>query len=210
MLTLYGTKGPCSAAIEAALDLAGLTYRQVDTASCAPVNGLVELTRTNPKAQVPTLVLADGSILTESAAILIHLGLCHPASGLMPSDPARRAQQICGLVYIAANCQAGAGILNHRDNFHCDVDEPTRTSLLTRGRASLHELWETFADQFPFTPWLAGDRLGALDLLAATVSMWNGARRHLEVARPEFHALLLRVGCDPRIAPVWKRNWVRG
>ena len=60
--------------------------------------GLEELRRINPLAQIPTLVLDDGSALTESAAILIHLGLAHPESGLIASDQARGAQQIRGLV----------------------------------------------------------------------------------------------------------------
>ena len=59
-----------------------------------------------------------------------------------------------------------------------------------RGRARLHELWEIFADQFPATPWLSGERLGALDILAATVSKWSGARKALAESRPAFAALL--------------------
>ena len=208
MLTLFGEKGTCSAAVEAALELAHLTYTFVDTAPCMPLSGLARLKQVNPKAQVPTLLLEDGSILTETAAILIHIGLSRPRSRLLAVDPTQRAQQIRGLVYIAANCDAGVGILNHRD-FNQGADEPTRSAKLARGRAYLFELWETFADQFPATPWLAGERLGALDLLAATVSMWNGARKHLEVARPEFSALLTRVTQDPRVASVWRRNWLR-
>ena len=76
-----------------------------------------------------------------------------------------------------------------------------------RGRARLHELWDVFADQFPATPWLSGERLGALDILAATVSMWSGARKHLAQSRPAFSALLARIEADPRIAPVWARHW---
>ena len=82
MLTLYGSPGSGSAAVEAGLDIGGLAYRTVDAASWKPSPpGLDELRRINPIAQIPTLVLDDGSILTESAAILIHLGLAHPASG---------------------------------------------------------------------------------------------------------------------------------
>ena len=103
MLVLYGTNGSGSAAAEAALDIAGLDYRKVDAASWKESPGLEELKRVNPLAQIPTLALEDGSVLTEVAAILLHLGLAHPASGLVASEPARRAQQIRGLVYIAAN-----------------------------------------------------------------------------------------------------------
>ena len=76
-----------------------------------------------------------------------------------------------------------------------------------RGRARLHELWEIFADQFPATPWLSGERLGALDILAATVSKWSGARKALAASRPEFAQLLARIEAEPRVAAVWARHW---
>ena len=169
--------------------------------------GLEELKRVNPLAQIPTLVLDDGSVLTEVAAILIHLGLAHPQSGLLASDPSRRAQQIRGLVYIAANCYAGIGILDYPDRWYPDPDDAVKKAMQARGRARLHELWEIFADQFPATPWLSGERLGALDVLAATISMWSGARKALAQSRPEFSALLARIEADPRVAAVWARHW---
>ncbi|MDQ2736460.1 MAG: glutathione S-transferase, partial [Pseudomonadota bacterium] len=57
MLTLYGIKGSGSAAVEAALEVAGLAYRQVEAASWKPSPGLDELKSVNPLAQIPTLVL---------------------------------------------------------------------------------------------------------------------------------------------------------
>ena len=76
-----------------------------------------------------------------------------------------------------------------------------------RGKARMHELWQVFADQFPATPWLSGDRLGALDILAAVVSKWSGARKALAESRPAFSALLARIEADPRIAAVWARHF---
>jgi GST-like protein len=207
MLTLFGTKGSGSASIEAALEIAGLAYRKVEAASWQPSPGLDELRRVNPIAQIPTLVLDDGSVLTESAAILIHLGLAHTESGLIASEPARRAQQVRGLVYIAANCYAGIGILDYPDRWYPDPDDAVKKAMQSRGRARLHELWQIFADQFPAAPWLSGERLGALDILAATVSKWSGARQALASARPEFAALLARIEAEPRIAAVWARHW---
>src|SRR4051812_6084057 len=111
MPTLYGTRGSGSAAVEVALAIAGVDATLVDAASWQESLGLDALKRVNPLAQIPTLILDDGSALTESAAILIHLGLAHPQSGLLASEPVQRAQQIRGLVYIAANCYAAIGIL---------------------------------------------------------------------------------------------------
>jgi GST-like protein len=209
MLTLYGTRGSGSAAVEAALAVAGLDAKLVDAASWQESPGLEALKKVNPLAQIPTLVLDDGSILSESAAILIHLGLVQPESGLLASDPAARAQQIRGLVYITANCYAGIGILDSPERWDPDPDEAARQAMQARGRARLHELWQIFADQFPARPWLSGERLGALDILAATVSMWSGARKALAASRPEFSRLLAGIESDPRIAAVWARHWPR-
>jgi len=207
MLTLYGSKGSGSASTEAALEIVGLAYRKVEAAQWQPSPGFDELRRVNPVAQIPTLVLDDGSVMTESAAILIHLGLAHPQSGLLGADPARRAQQIRGLVYIAANCYAGIGILDYPDRWYPDPDDAVKQAMQTRGRARMSELWQIFADQFPASPWLSGERLGALDILAATVSKWSGARMALAESRPEFAAVLARIDADPRIAPVWAQHW---
>ncbi len=207
MLTLYGAKGSGSASTEAALEIAGLAYRTVEAASWQPSTGLDELKRVNPIAQIPTLVLDDGSILSESAAILIHLGLGHPESGLVAGETSRRAQQIRGLVYVAANCYAGIGILDYPDRWYPEPDDAVKQAMQTRGRARLHELWQIFADQFPADPWLSGEHPGALDILAATVSKWSGARKSLVESRPAFAALLARIDADPRIAAVWARHW---
>src|SRR5207248_10104343 len=197
MLTLYGAKGSGSAAIESALTIAGLPFRAVEAASWEPGKGLEELKRVNPLAQIPTLVLEDGTVMTESAAILIWLGLRYPQSGLLPAEP---AQAIRGLVYIAANCYAAIGIIDFPARFCAHCDEATAKRIQEGTRARLHEYWRIFADTFPAQPFLTGAQLGALDLLAAVVSRWSGARAPLATERPAFHALMQRTEADPRPA----------
>ena len=95
MYTLYGSKGSGSASAEMGLRATGIDYRIVNAASWEPGPGLDELRTVNPLAQIPTLVLPDGGVLTESAAILIHLGLSAAKPGvLLPADEAGRAQAI--------------------------------------------------------------------------------------------------------------------
>jgi GST-like protein len=75
VVTLYGAKGSGAAAVEAALRIANVPFRWVEAASWEPGPGLEELKRVNPLAQIPTLALEDGTVMTESAAILIWLEL---------------------------------------------------------------------------------------------------------------------------------------
>ncbi len=76
MYQLYGHKNSGAAAIEAALELCQIAYRFIDTEASAEADEA--LGKLNPLKQIPTLQLPDGSAMTESAAILIHLGLTFP------------------------------------------------------------------------------------------------------------------------------------
>lgn len=205
--TLFGSKGSGSAIAEAALGMTGVTFRSVDAASWEPGAGRDELARVNPLCQIPTLVLPDGSVLTESAAILMHLGLTHPDSALLPVDAPRRAQVLRGLVYVAANCYAAIGIIDFPERWCSDTDEATSKRIKSGSAERLHYLWDVFADQFPGSPFLTGKRVGALDLMAAVVSKWSGSRKHLAASRPAFSALLAKIEQDPHVAPVFARHW---
>jgi GST-like protein len=201
MLTLYGARSSGAAAVEAAARIAGQEYRWVEAANWDTGWKHEELQRVNPLAQIPTLVLEDGTVMTESAAILIWLGLRHPQSGLLPAEP---AQAIRGLVFIAANCYAAIGVIDYPKRFVEGDDDATAERIRAGTKARLHYYWDLFADQFEF---MTGGRVGALEVLAAVVSRWSGARAHLAASRPKFHALLEKVEADPRIAEVFTRHW---
>lgn len=206
-LTLYGCPGSGSAAIEMALRLCALPYRVERAASWEPGPGLDALARVNPLQQVPTLVLADGTVLTESAAILIHLGLDHPV--LMP--PEHRARQLRGLVFIAANCYSAVSISDFPERWTATPDEEAAVEAVRQAaRAQLHLAWQRFADAFHAPerqPFLAGEAPGALDFLAVVVSKWSGTRPALKRLRPAFHHFLEQLQQHPAVAGVHAEHW---
>jgi GST-like protein len=207
MWTLYGSAGSGSAVVEMALARCGQRCRVLRASTWEPDSAQAELQRVNPLGQIPTLVAPDGSVLTESAAILIHLGLCFPESGLLPQRPEARAQALRALVYIAANCYAAIGVIDYPQRW-CAGDDPAMHERVRSGaRSRLHHCWSLFADQFADHPYLGGDAPNAVDLLATVVSRWSGARAHLMRARPAFHDALLRVEAHPDLAPVFARHW---
>jgi GST-like protein len=209
MYTLYGKKGSGAASTQAALEIVGAPYRLVETASWEPNEAFADLLKVNPLGQIPTLVLPDGSALSESAAILIHLGSAHPEAGLLPRDLFARAQAVRGLVFIAANCYAAISVIDFPERWCADADndKPVQERIRAGTRARLHRHWEMFADLFPARPYLGGEQLGALDLLAAVVSKWSGSRPHLQKTRPAFHETLLRIEAHPKVAQVFAQHW---
>jgi GST-like protein len=209
MYTLYGKKGSGSATTQVALDIVGAPYRIVETASWEPNEAFDDLLKLNPLGQIPTLVLPDGGVLSESGAILIHLGLVHPESGLLPLGTAARAQALRGIVFIAANCYSAISIIDFPERWCADADKDDAAKERVRSgtRARLHKHWEMFADLFPARPYLSGETLGALDIHAAVVSKWAGARKHIETSRPHLHAALARIESHPKVAAVFAQHW---
>ncbi|MCG6576843.1 glutathione S-transferase family protein [Pseudomonas sp. AF32] len=206
MYQLFGHRQSGSSAVEIALCLCGVPYRRIDAYSTEDSEAATELEALNPLKQVPTLQLPDGSVLTEAAAILIHLGLTFPASKLLPDDPGQRAQAIRGLVYIAANCYTPIGIIDFPERW-LEADDATLQQLVSGTKQRLYRNWALFADQFPAQPFLSGDEPGALDILAAVITKWVGTREAMLSARPDFHSVLERIDQHPRIAPVLSQHW---
>lgn len=206
MYTLFGSQGSGSAAVEAALTLAGLPFRAVRASEWEPDSAQAELRRLNPLGQIPTLVLPDGAVLTESAAILAHLGLAHPEAGLLPADSTARAQALRGLVFIAANCYSAISIIDYPGRWLADPSDAAQDNLRQGARARLHQHWRLFADQFTDAIGQAG-RPGALDLLAAVVSRWSGTRKVLAADRPALLARVEAVERHPAVAAVFAAHW---
>lgn len=207
MYTLFGFDGSGSAAVEIALGLCKVPWQRVDAASWEPGSALADLEAANPLRQIPTLRLPDGSVLTESAAILVHLGLEFPAARLLPAEAGPRAQAIRGLVYIAANCYSAISVIDFPERWCADADDVTNERIRRGARERLHRHWEIFADQFSGKPILGGSTISGLDILAAVVSKWSGARAHLRSTRPDFHATIERIERHPAVAPVFARHW---
>ncbi|MDB6447110.1 MULTISPECIES: glutathione S-transferase family protein [Pseudomonas] len=207
MYQLFGHRQSGSSAVEVALNLCGVPYRRIDAYSTEDNEATKRLEALNPQKQVPTLQLPDGSVLTEAAAILIHLGLTFADSKLLPQEPMARAQAIRGLVYIAANCYTPIGIIDFPQRWLTEADEATRQQLVTGTRQRLYRNWALFADQFAAQPYFSGAEPGALDILAAVITKWVGTREAMRDMRPEFHGVLERIDQHPRIAPVLSLHW---
>ena len=205
MYQLYGHRNSGAAAIEAALELCQIAFRFIDIE--ASTEAAEDLAKLNPLKQIPTLQLPDGSVLTESAAILIHLGLTFPKSGLLPAKADERDQAIRGLVYIVSNCYAAIGVVDYPERWLVMPDEASQQNLIAGARQRLHWSWEVFADQFSAELYLDDETPGALDVLAAVVTRWAGSREHLRQTRPGFYAWLQRIDRHPVLAPVFARHW---
>jgi GST-like protein len=205
-LTLFGSPGSGSAAVEMALLAAGQKYATVRASTWEPDLNRSQLLQVNPLGQIPTLVLDDGTVLTESAAILIHIGLAYPKAILLPTVSSARAQAIRGLVFVAANCYAAISVSDYPERWTAAKSKPAREIVRSAARAQLHSSWNVFADTFGAGDAMLKSTPGALEFLAVVVSQWAGTRQHLGSSRPAFLSTLLALEAHPRLAPILSKH----
>ena len=93
---LYGRPGWGSAIVEAQLVWYGLpyTFEPVEDLFRTP-DADAKLKKVNPLAQVPTLEMPDGSIMSESAAITLLLADIAGSDSLVPAPGAPGCRRTC-------------------------------------------------------------------------------------------------------------------
>lgn len=89
--------------VRIAMNLKGLAYEPVPVNLVASDQKSPAYTALNPVAGVPTLVLDDGTALTQSMAILEWLETTHPDPALLPSDSVAAAQVRAAALVVACD-----------------------------------------------------------------------------------------------------------
>ena len=199
--TLYNRPGSGGFAVEAALTLAQQPFEYVDVGN-KPGEEMPESYRAiNPWGQVPALVLPNGTLVTETGAILTHLAAAHPDANLGPAaGSSTYGTFLRWMTFLGANIYEG--IL--RDGYpHRFTDDPDglkqiQSAAIKRTHEGLHVLEEAIGDG----GWLQ-DEMTVADLYLAMLFIWCKKRDD----RPKIEALTHRVAAHEVIAPIWRRNF---
>jgi GST-like protein len=206
MHTLYARPGWGSAIVELQLAHYAIPHEIIDLDDLfASEAARARLAPLNPITQVPTLVLPNGEVLTESAAITLHLAdlpTGRPTLVPPPGDPTRPAF-LRWLVFMVANiyptftyADVPARFIDH---------EPARQSFRDKVDAYARRLWLQ-VEAAAQTPWFTGPTLTAMDLYIAVMTQWRPNRVWFEPNTPKLFAIAKAVEAVPEFAAVWQRN----
>lgn len=89
--------------VRIAMNLKGLDFEPVPVDLASGAQKAPDYAALNPGLGVPTLVLDDGTILTQSMAILDWLEEAHPDPALLPTDAVARAKVRASALTLAAD-----------------------------------------------------------------------------------------------------------
>ena len=204
--TLWGRPGWGSTIVEAQLELYGLKYRYEPVEDLFRTPGAREkLEKVNPLAQVPTLVMPDGSIMSESAAITLLLADITGRDSLVPGpDAPERAKFLRWLVFLVANIYPTFTY----------ADDPARFVSVNAARDPFRAATDAYAQRLwrqvereAGTPWFLGERFSALDIYVDIMTRWRPKRGWFEIETPRLFAIARRADALPELADVWKRNF---
>jgi len=205
MYTLYGIRGWGSVIAEAALTLGGLPYRFEDVKGVQPGPERERLLALNPIGQVPTLVMPDGTIMTESAAIVLHVNDLAPAAGLVPppGDPLRPVF-LRWLVFLVAQVYPTFTYFDFPDRWV--GGEAAQQDLKQRLGEYRKRLWRQ-VEGAAAAPWFLGERFSALDIYACAMTRWQPGRAWFAADCPKLTAIATRGDADQRLAALMARNF---
>ena len=108
-------RSSCSYRVRIALGLKGLSWETVPVHLVKGEQAAESYGAVNPSHLVPSLELADGTVLTQSLAIIDWLDAAHPEPPLVPADPLARARVLAASHIIAMDVQpiTNSGTVSH-------------------------------------------------------------------------------------------------
>lgn len=164
------------------LNIKGLAYDTVpvDLVTDGGQQHAADYTALNPSHLVPTLMLDDGTALTQSLAIAEYLDITHPNPPLLPAGPIQRARVKAAALVIAADMHPvnNLRVVQHLGNkFGATPDDKAdwMRHWMVLGFDALQQMVR--AD----TPFAFGDTPGFADI-CLTAQYYNARRWGLDLA----------------------------
>jgi GST-like protein len=200
---VFAVRGWGSVIAEAVLTVAGIPFERDEADPSVPGPGRDRLLAANPLGQLPTVVLPDGTILTESAAIVLRAADLAPHAGLapLPDEPGRTAF-LRWLVFLVAALyptftygdDPKRWVQTGSDELRRSTDDHRKT------------LWQQL-ESIAGAPWLLGESFSALDIYVCAMSRWRPGRAWFSEHCPRLLTIAQAVDRRPDLAPVWAANF---
>lgn len=203
--TLYGRRGSGSMAVEAALGECGAPFDLIEVPADPTPEQDAAFRAINPRGQVPVLLHPDGTVITESPAILSHLADSFPDARLIPPPgSSARAFHDRWLAFFQANVYEGFLREYYPDRYIADPAQAGSVKAAATAYVGQHfQIFDAvLTDDGPF---LLGQRFQIIDLYVWMLCHWTD-RRWLADRCPRVMRLFAAAEARPALAAVSARH----
>jgi glutathione S-transferase len=209
VFTLHWSPDTGAFAVQAVLEELGLSYRLEPTLTREGAHRRPEFLALNPMGRVPVLVLPDGAVVTESAAMVLHLCDLRPDAGLLPpSGSSGRALAYRWLLLMATGLYEADLRYYYPDRYTTAPDGAA--GVREAGLAAMDRHLDVLEGALDPGPWLLGGRFSACDLYLFMLALRHPARRAALDARPRLAALAREVRRRPAVDRIWAQHYPPG
>ena len=200
-MQLYGVRGWGSAIAEGLLALAGQGYDFIDVEGFDhPGPARDRLAAVNPLVQVPALVLDDGAVMTETAAIALYLS--DRAPGLAPPiNTPDRSRFYRLLIWLVANVYPTFTYGDYPERW-----APSAAGELVASTDRYRETLYRWLEDQVAAPFVLGNQACALDIYIAVMVAWRPRRPWFEQNTPKLVNIAEQTRQIPAINAVLAAN----
>ena len=200
--TLYGRPGSGSLAVQVALEEIGVPYEcawvSAEPAEVARYKELI------PTGKVPALALPDGTLMFESAAILIHLALLNPDAKLAPPPgTTRHAAFLQWMCFLSANAYEAVLRIYYSARYspRGDVD-----ANIIREQGTADFVNHLALITRSLNPFVLGADFSIADVYLYMIASWHPDRAELNARLPALAAHSAKVAARPAVVKVEADN----
>jgi glutathione S-transferase len=159
----------------------------------------------NPMGQIPALVLPDGTLMTETAAMLVQIVDLHPGAKLAPpAGSGERARFLRWLFFLASSVYPTILRVYYSERY--SNDPGAAEGIKAAADADLDDQFKILNDALDPGPYLLGETFSAVDILLWMLIDWHPDTTRLFDEAPRLEQLAGLVQARPAIARTWREH----
>ncbi len=203
---LFGRPYSGSLAVEWLLEELSLPYSRVLVTGYGDAIQPPWFKELNPIGQVPALELPNGTVMTESGAMMLYLADAEADAGWAPSpEHPARADYLRWMTFLAATIYPTMMRLFHPENY---IDKPDQLEAVKHfANATLPGPWSMIETALEGTGYLASDRMSAADMYLLMFAVWiEGSFDLAPDGYPHIQRVVDEVRARPKVAGILTRH----
>jgi glutathione S-transferase/GST-like protein len=205
MYKLYWAKGSGAMAPQALFEEIGAEYEKIVIDFEKEEHKSEEFLSVNPMGQIPALVLPDGTLMTETAAMLAHIVDRHPEAKLAPpAGSAERARFLRWLFFLASNVYPSVLRFYYSERF--STDPSAAEGIKAAAGTEMDDQFQIISDALEPGPYLLGETFSAADILLWMLIQWHPDPARLFEKVPRVKQVAELVQARPAVARTWQEH----
>ena len=205
MYKLYWAQGSGAMAPQALLEEIGAEYEKIVIDFEKEEHKSDEFLSVNPMGQIPALILPDGTLMTETAAILVHIVDRHPEAKLAPAaGGGERARFLRWIFFLASNVYPAILRIYYSERY--STDPSAAEGVKAAAEAELDDQFGILDEALDPGPYLLGEAFSAVDIMLWMLVQWHPEPTRLFEKAPRVERAAKLVQERPAIARTWREH----